>query len=302
MPGSVYLQSVEYAAYGLPSSTTAQQVGEASTYLDGWLKRPEGLVWSPDAAQNPAYMAAAVPTAQFTLAAPIATGANVQVNVTGPLGTLNIGDSVIADRANTNMTEACVVTAKSGGLITLGNVAYAHSGGMLLETGLAITERKSMPNRRPLMMVSRRPVQRILSGKGRYAYSRRGDAHSGNTDDFNLLAVYSQFGGPPAWEMFNPAVTEFDPRTGQVWVPAGIMLAYYTEVEMTYVAGFSAATLPNIIKEACAKIVKALQNDPELGPVKSYRAGDTAVTLFTDSILSGDLKSNLIPYRAMAMA
>jgi hypothetical protein len=299
--GSLYLLESDLAAYGVTNANSSK-VSEASLYIDGWLRRPEGLIWTPDAAGNPTFMAAQVPSYTLSLSTSISPGTNVEVAVTGPLMGVQPGDALIADRANKPKTEAIVVTAKTGSTITLGTVAYAHDASSLLEAGLAIIERRSMPKGRPKLLVKRTPVQRILSGKGRYAYSRRGDAPSGNMDEFNLLSVYSQFGGPPAWEVFNPASTEFDPRTGDVWVPAGIMLAYYTEVELTYVAGFSQAGLPTQIKEVCAKLIRTLVNDPEIGPAKSYRAGDTAIEKFSDSMISGDMATLLQPYRAKLMS
>lgn len=299
--GSVYLQQGEYKAFGV-NGCDPPDIAEASLYIDGWLRRPEGLIWSPDAGGNPAYMSALTPSYTLTTSAALTVGQNKTVPVSGPLLNVQPGDALILDRANTNVTEAVVVMAKTGNVLTLGNVAYAHSSGALLEAGLGIIERKYTPKNRPIIQLKRAPVQRILSGKGRYAYSRRGDAPAGNTDDFNLLAVYSQFGGPPAWEVFNTTTTEVDPRTGECWIPAGIMLDYYSEVEVTYVAGFSAATLPDQIKQVCAMLVRTLANDDDLGPVKSYRAGDTAIEKFADSNISGDMALLLKPYRALPIA
>lgn len=298
---SVYLQVSDYGPFGAANATLAKVI-QASTYIDAHLHRPEGLIWTPDAFGNPAYMAALTPSIELTLSAPIAPGANVVATVTGPLAGINIGDALIAETATPANTEAVVLTAKTGNTVTLGTVALAHAAGTKLSAGLGITERTRMPKNRPLCMLKRCPVQRVLAGKGRYAYGRRADAPSGNTDDFNLLAVYSQFGGPPAWEMFNPASTEFDPRTGDLWIPAGIMLAYYTEVEVTYVAGYSAATLPEPVKLACSKLILTLENDLNLGPAKSYRAGDTAIEKFSDTMISGDIANMLRPYRARAFA
>ena len=295
-----YLQPNEYVAHGIPNASAADVV-RATAYINSWLRRPEGLIWGPDGAGNPCYMASATASGQFTLGAAISPGTSVQVAVSGPLMGLNIGDSLTADRANQSVTEAVVVTAKSGNVITLGSVEFAHADGTFLESGLAITERRRMPKGRPLIQVMRPQLRRILSGRGRYAYGRRADAAGGNTDDFNLLAVYNTFGGPPAWEIFNPMSTDFDSNTGQVWIPAGIMLAYYTEVEMSYVAGFAQAALPEEIKTVCGMLVTSLANDPGLGPVKSYRAGDTAIQKFSDSLISADMASMLQPYRARTM-
>lgn len=299
--GSVYIEQNEYELYGI-ACISPTKIAEASIYIDGWLRRPEGLIWSPDASGNPAYMAATVPSITLTAPGTIAAGVNVIVPVTGPLMGVQIGDAFVLDRATAGVTEVVVVNAKTDSSVTLQSVAYTHDAGKFLEAGMFITERKSPPKGRPLILLKRTPVQRIVSGKGRYAYSRRGDAPAGNTDDFNLLSVYSQFGGPPAWEGFNPASTEFDPRTGNLWVPAGIMLAYYTEVEVSYVAGYSKAGLPTQVKEVCAKLVRTLANDPEIGPAKSYRAGDTAIERFADTNISGDMALMLSDFRARTYA
>jgi hypothetical protein len=45
---SLYVQAAEYGLYGLPLATTVEQVIEASTIIDAWLSRPEGLVAGTD--------------------------------------------------------------------------------------------------------------------------------------------------------------------------------------------------------------------------------------------------------------
>lgn len=295
--GSVYLQPSEYAAYGVPNATAAQ-VAQASLYIDGYLRRQEGLIWSPDGNGDPCWMAGATPINTVTLGAGISPGQNVVVNVIGAKLGIQPGDILVADKATPSITEALQVIAKNGSALTFKSVQFAHSGGAGLDAGLDIVEQKYLPKNRPITNLSRPPLQRVLSGIGRYGYPRRGDTASGNTDDFNLLAVYNQFGGPPAWEIFDPAGCDFDQQTCQLWIPAGIMLAYYTEVRVRYIAGFSQANLPGEIKMACAKTVLSLANDPDLGPAKSYKAGDTAVTKFADTILSGDIQQLLNPYRA----
>lgn len=298
---SAYLQTGDYAAYGVPNATVAQ-VQQASLYIDAYLRRQEGLIWSPDGNGDPCWMVGASPSNTVNLAAAISPGQNVVVSVTGPALSLQPGDIVIADKATQSITEALQVVAKTGKTLTFGTVQFSHAQGAALDTGLDIVEQKYLPTNRPLTNLSRPPLQRILSGIGRYGYSRRGDTASGNTDDFNLLAVYNQFGGPPAWEMFDPLSCDFDQRTCQLWIPAGIMLAYYTEVRVRYIAGFSVANLPGEIKIACAKIILAQANDPNIGAAKSYKAGDTAVTKFADTILGGDVQQMLNPYRARVMA
>lgn len=297
---SLYLQAGEYTTYGLAGSTTAAQVQTASGLIDTFLRRPEGLLWTADTAGNPCFMSGATPTSALTSTGSISPGLAVVVAVAGPVMMAQPGDTYILDRANTGATEAVTVIATGPSSVTLKQVAYAHSPGALLESDLVITEQRFLPDMRPITTLSRAPVVRITSGSGRYGYGRRGDSGGSSINDFNLLAALSHFGGPPVWEVFDPLNTDVDARTGQCWIPAGIMLAYYTEVKIRYVAGFK--TAPEPVKQACATLVTAIASDPGVGPVKSYKAGDTAIQLWADTLISGDVRRALLPYQAKPFA
>jgi hypothetical protein len=299
---STYLDPGEYAAYGLPSSATAAQVQTASSLIDQFTKRPEGLLWTADATGNPLYMTGLSPSQTFTADQTVTPGSSVTVPVSGPINLLQQGDTLILDRANAEVAEAVTVIATSAGAVILKAVANAHASGSLLEGGLTIVEQKFLPGMRPITTLSRNPVARITSCSGRYGYGRRGDAGGSNINEFNLLAALSQFGGPPVWEVFDPLNTDVDSRTGQTWIPAGIMLAYYTEVKIRYLAGFTTATLPDTIKQACAMLVQAVANSPNLGAVKSYKAGDTQIVRWADTMISGDVRSMLLPFQVRAFA
>lgn len=305
---SAYIQSADYAAYGLPAGTTAAQVTQASELIDGYLRRPAGLIYTPDATGQPCYMSALNPELTFTAVAGFGPGNGIQVQVTGPTAMLQVGDCVILDRvANPSLVEAVQITNISGQLLTLGTTAanvpngvmYAHSAGCTMETGLLITEKRYLPKTRSEVSLANIPVARIVGGTGRYGYGRRGDQASYNTDNFNLLASLMKFGGPPAWEVW-PANTAagIEAETGQVWVPAGIMLAYYSEVRVRYVSGFQYSNLPSAIKLACAQLITSLVSLPPLGNVRSYQAGDTKIEQFTASLFGDDVKAMLGPYRA----
>jgi hypothetical protein len=291
-----YLQASDYAAYGLPASTTSAQVAQASALIDAYLYRPEGLMWKPDASGRPCYMDGLSPVLSLAASSVVNPGLNVAVPVTGPASVLQPGEVLIFDRADTAKTEACVVTAAVAGSVTLQSVQFAHVGGAKLESGLVIEELKMMPKSRPITNVSRTPFMRLLSGVGRYGYGRRGDV-AGNLDDFNLLAAVTQFGGPPVWEMFSAANAGVDVTTGQVWVPAGVMLAYYSEVKLRYIAGYAYESLPPVVKFACVALIQAIANQPAMGAVKSFKAGDTAVAKFTESVFDDDIKRHLNPFR-----
>ena len=235
--GAQYLQGGDLDDYGA-STATAAQIQQASAQIDAFLQRREGLLWAPDAAGSPAYMVGMAPALTLTLGTSIAPGLSVVATVNGPTAMLQVGAVLIADRASSSLVEALTVQAVLGNQVTFTAVQFAHAVGATLDLGLTITEQRTMPENRPLTMVSRTPVLNVLSGVGRYGYMRRGQDSVGSIDTYNLLAVMSKFGGPPAWEAWTPQANSIDPLTGQIWVPAGVLLAYYTEVPfITWPAG-----------------------------------------------------------------
>ncbi len=304
---SLYIQSEDYATYGLANTTTAAQVTQASTTIDSYLKRPEGLIWTPDELGNPCFMAAANPSLTLTSPFSIIPGLNVTVLVTGPMAMMQPGDVLILDRANPTAVEAVVINSTTpagpGVSASLGfqSVVNTHGPGALLDAGMVIQDQRALPDGRPLTQLSRTPVARLVSGAGRYSFGRRSSPANAYVDDYNLLSSVAQFaglGGPPIWEGFNTSLTDVNPATGEVWIPSGMLATYYTEVKLRYLAGFSAASLPSDIKLATAQLVQAIADAPNLGAVKSYKAGDTAITRFADTMISGDTKRLLEPYRA----
>lgn len=296
---SLYLESGDYATYGVPNATPAQ-VQQASALINAYIGRQEGLCWLPDASGAPCYMAGPVAQGNLALGAAIAPGMNVSVALTGFVAGLELGSVVIADIGVTGATEALVVADIQNSQVTFAAVKYAHAAGAALAQGLVVTEQRTMPQNRPITVLAKTPVAAFLSGAGRYGYQRRGDDFGNNVDTFNLLAVMSQFGGPPAWEVFNAGANSIDPQTGQLWVPAGVMLAYYTEIRVHYVAGWAYAGLPTPVKQACAQLVSALAQYPEMtaGNMQMLAAGQNKMQRFTASLLDDDIKRMLAPYRA----
>lgn len=295
---SEYLRTQDYAGYGLDVSTTRGQVAAASVLIDAYLKRKEGLIWKPDALGNPGWMEALVPAITLNASAAIAPDQSVPVTVSGGIAGLSVGEVLILDRLNPEIAEPVVVASITGQTILLQSVAMNHPGPCTLDLGCTIKQHKFMPDGRPLTTLAYTPIVRLLSGQGRYGYGRRGSAAKYDVDDYNLLASLSHFGGPPAWEFFPLENTGVDAGSGQVWVPAGVMLAYYSEVNIWYVAGYSRDNLPDAIRMACAQLIQARVNLPQMGNTKSYKAGDTAITAFAATLLSDDSKALLAPYRA----
>ncbi len=307
--GALYLQGADLTAFGVPNATGAQ-IQQASSQIDVFLQRREGLLWMPDANGMPCYMAGMSPELALALTAPIAPGENVTATVSGPTAMLQPGAVLIADRATQASTEALVVRSVTGQSVIFANVQFAHAASAPLETGLTIVEQRTMPENRPLTMLAQTPVMNLISGVGRYGYMRRGQDSVGSIDTYNLLAVMSKFGGPPAWEAWTPQANNIDPQTGAVWVPAGVLLAYYTEVRMHYVAGWKYTGLPSDIKQACANIIANIAATAGIPTTaQKVAAGDTSFQRFnaqpgvlSSLILDDDTRALLLPYRANVFA
>jgi hypothetical protein len=298
---SAYLQPADYPGYGVPNAT-APQVQQASALIDSFLNRQEGLIWVPDGAGNPCYMESLSPSITLTAPSAILPGLLVEVPVTGPIQGVVPGTVLILDAANAALTEAVTVNSITGNALLLSQVQFSHAAGALLGSDQTIVEQRYMPQQRPITAVAKTPVVRVVAGEGRYGYGRRGDGPGIEMQAYNLLAVMSAFGGPPPWEQVTAASIGVDPRTGQLWFPAGIMLAYYSEVRVHYIAGWQYANLPGPIKQACANIIQGQGNGAQFaGNIQALKAGDAAMTRFGPSVIDADTKALLNPYRAMVL-
>lgn len=306
---ALYLQGADLSVFGVPNATPAQ-VQQASSQIDVFLQRREGLLWAPDANGAPCYMLGLPAALTLSLAAAIAPGTDVVAQISGPTAGLQVGAVLIADANTPASTEALVVQAVSGQNVTFAKVQFAHAQGATLGFGQTIVEQRTMPQDRPLTMLAKTPIMNVLSGVGRYGYMRRGQDAIGSIDTYNLLAVMSKFGGPPAWEPWTPQANSIDPQTGQLWVPAGVLLAYYTEVRMHYVAGWTYSSLPADIKQACANIIANIAATAGMpATMQRMQAGDTTMQRFSQQpgvlsslVLDDDTKALLSPYRARLYA
>ncbi len=295
-----YLTGADLAAYGVARATT-DQIAQASAVVNAVCHKPEGLVYVADSSGNPAYMAGASPQLAWTGSA-IAAGSGVQVTLTGPLSGLFPGQALTLDNATANLAETCAVTAVNGNVVTLDTVVNPHAAGFPVVSGLTIVERRTMPNKRPITTLSRTPIMRLASARGRYAYGRRSVQSEIGMGDFNLLASLQSFGGPPLWEVIDVTRTDVARDIGTIWVPAGIMLAYYSDIEVHYLAGWSQANLPSDIKQATANIVNAIQAAPMDGNLRSQAAGGSNLVRFVASYVDNDTQLLLSPYRARVFA
>jgi hypothetical protein len=121
----------------------------------------------------------------------------------------------------------------------------------------------------------------------------------GNYSEFNLLAILQQFGGPPAFVPLDVLQIGVNPISGELWIPAGLLLAYYSTVRLHYLAGWQQAYLPYDIKQACANLVAGLAN-PLLGnaALKAVSMVGISIQRFAPTVIDDDTKRILNQYKS----
>ncbi len=141
----------------------------------------------------------------------------------------------------------------------------------------------------------------LISASGRYGYARRGQQQIYPDLNYaaNVLQIASFFGGPPQFTMIDVTATDFDPRTGEIWVPAGLYLSQYTEVMITYNSGFDPLAMPRAIKHATVSLVRnLLARGGGATGLKGFGAGRIRAE-FTEDLLDVNIKNMLMAYRTV---
>lgn len=286
--------------YGLPATLPAGVAEQASSIVDNHLNRPEGLIYVSDKNGNPAFMRALTPSFSYAVPGGIPAGQNVTVTVTPPNVRIDlIGEVLVLDQNNPDLLEAVVVAGVQGNnQLTLQNVQFTHGANAKMDMGMVLAEERSVPAKRSVVRYSKYPCVAILSLMGRYGFGRRSDQMGGLYQELNLLSAVQTFGGPPQWIPIALAQTSWSDATGEIWVPAGTLLAYYSEVKMRYVAGFP--TPPDPIVRATSSIAQGLisSNNFGGGNVKSISAGDSRIQKFGPTYIDEDTRMLLKDFKA----
>lgn len=128
--------------------------------------------------------------------------------------------------------------------------------------------------------------------------ARYGEARRGQRPHLWLEQVATAFSLPGAWATVDPSTVDFVAQTGELIFPLNILGLPYNEVEVTYTAGLAA--LPEIVKCACAQIVKNAQATPGLN-VKSSRVDTLQLQYFSGSLVDATVQAMLKPWVAVRM-
>ena len=284
-----YIQPQDQGRLGIPDATPAQ-IAAASRLVDAQIARPHGLLWSPDANGQPAYMTTKTPTRSGKTADDIAPGASVVVSLTyGSFGRGDIGSAVVLDRKN--ISETCIIVAASGNTITLDAVQFAHPAGSTVEFGLTVDE-ESAVTYGALIQVAARPVVRILGITGSYRSDGRGYISIAD----NLMNIGRD---GDLWNSFPLDQCDIDDIQGTCWMLPGEVRGGFSRVRVSYIAGWSYDSLPFAIQQATANIVRnAIDTQVEMpGNITMAKAGNAAFERKTATHLDADTIALLAPYR-----
>jgi hypothetical protein len=133
----------------------------------------------------------------------------------------------------------------------------------------------------------------ILAASGRYAYTRR-DMSQQYTDLNSLInpqSLVTLFGGPAPFIAIDLTNLDYDPKTGEVWLPAGLQLWRYSEVILTYTSGYDPRNMPRQIKLATAAVTKNLLTTGGTTGLTSMNLGRAAFNVnFGTDVIDDNIK------------
>jgi hypothetical protein len=113
----------------------------------------------------------------------------------------------------------------------------------------------------------------------------------------NPLMIASFFGGPPNWTPIDLSMIDFDPQTGEIWVPAGLYLSQYTELVVVYNSGFDPLNMPRAIKQATAMLVRnLLSRGGGTTGLRSITTAGTANISFSPDLIDDHIQNILAPF------
>lgn len=160
------------------------------------------------------------------------------------------------------------------------------------------TERNKLPQGRPITRVTYTPLAAAQGATSPFVAVRARIGIPRGPNATTLAEMLAPFGGPPAWVDLDASQVDFDAATGELWLPAGIFGANFTEAEITYTAGFAEA--PEPVKLACAQVIRNLQAHPAAG-IRTAQLDQLQLEYFAGSLLDDDVRRLLAPFVAVRL-
>ena len=159
-------------------------------------------------------------------------------------------------------------------------------------------ERSRLPDGVPVTRASFTPLAIPVGSQSPFVSVRARHGVARGPNAVTLAEMIAPFGGPPAWVVLDPLQVDFNALTGEIWLPTGIFGTPYTEVELTYTAGYD--QVPEAVKLACAQIIRNLESHPGTN-VSMARLDRLHLEYFAGSLLDEDVRQLLAPFTAVRL-
>jgi hypothetical protein len=160
------------------------------------------------------------------------------------------------------------------------------------------SERNRLPEGRPITRASFTPLVVAEGAATPFVTLRARHARLRGPNAATLAEWIAPFGGPPAWVDLDPAQADYNAATGEIWLPVGIFGVLYSEVEMTYTAGY--VEVPEAVKLACAQIIRNMESHPASN-VRTAQLDRLQLEYFAASLLDEDTRRLLAPFVAVRL-
>jgi hypothetical protein len=160
------------------------------------------------------------------------------------------------------------------------------------------TERSRLPDGIPMTRLSYTPLAVAQGEQTPFASVRARHGIPRGPNALTLAEMVAPFGGPPVWVDLDPAQVEYHAATGELWLPAGIFGVPFTDVEVTYTAGY--AEVPEAVKLACAQIIRNIESRPAAN-VSGAQLDRLQLQYFAGSLLDEDTRRLLAPFVALRL-
>lgn len=132
----------------------------------------------------------------------------------------------------------------------------------------------------------------IVSARGRYAAPRRGEDPTMWDEAQQIAAAFAL---PGTWVDLDISRMDCFADTGEVSWLANPLGLQFQEIEITYTAGL--ATIPDVVKFACAQIVRNAQATPALN-VRANTVNSMHLEYFADTLVDSSVQAMLAPFVA----
>lgn len=160
------------------------------------------------------------------------------------------------------------------------------------------TERNRLPDGLPVTRATYTPLAIAGGAQSPFVTVRARHGILRGPNAAALAEMIAPFGGPPQWIDLDALKVDYNPATGDLWLPASLFGVPYTEAELVYTAGCTEP--PEPVKLACAQIIRNIESHPAAN-VRSAQMDRVQLDYYAGSLLDEDVRRLLAPFVAVRL-